>query len=103
MGTKARYKPEHLASKLLAIRQRLGLSQSQIASLLELNVKRPTSRVSEYENSVREPHLCLLLNYARLIGVTVDVLIDDSLNLPKTVKLKRRRPEENFSAKTKLE
>lgn len=29
MGQRPRQKPEHLAAKLLAIRQQLGLSQSQ--------------------------------------------------------------------------
>ena len=91
MGTKPRSKPERLAAKLLQIRQRLGLSQTQLAELLEFQIKQCVPRVSEFENAVREPDLSLLLRYARLIGVSTDVLIDDRLNLPDTIKLKRRR------------
>jgi hypothetical protein len=31
---------------------------------------------------MREPSLVILLQYARVAGVCVDVLIDDALNLP---------------------
>lgn len=91
MGTKPRAKPERLAAKLFQIRQGLGLSQSQLANLLDFTIKQRIARVSEFENGVREPYLSLLLRYARLIGVPVDVLIDDDLNLPEPIKLKRRR------------
>jgi len=32
----------------------------------------------------REPPLPILLRYARLAGISTDVLIDDDLKLPKT-------------------
>ena|ERR1043166_2138455 len=91
MGTRPRWKPARLGEKLRAIRLRLGLSQCELANLLEFPIKNGSARVSEYENGVRELGLDLLLRYARLIGVSVDVLIDDDLNLPETLKLKRRR------------
>ena len=91
MGQRAQLKPVRLAVKLLTIRQKLGLSQSQLAKLLDFQIKVSVPRVSEYEHGTREPGLCMLLRYARLIGVPVDVLIDDDLDLPETIKLKRRR------------
>jgi hypothetical protein len=35
------------------------------------------SQISQFENGNREPPLMLLLAYARLAGVSTDVLIDD--------------------------
>jgi len=40
------------------------------------------SGISEYERGKREPPLLVLLKYARLAGVSTDVLIDDKLKLP---------------------
>lgn len=76
----ARRKPKKLAQKLLAVRQRLGVSQTEMASLLEL--KQTYTVVSSYESGRREPDLIILLNYARLANVAVDVLIDDKMKLP---------------------
>jgi transcriptional regulator with XRE-family HTH domain len=56
-----------------------------------MNFDMTTARISEYENGTRIPSLPLLLAYARLIGVAVDVLIADDLNLPETITLKRLR------------
>jgi transcriptional regulator with XRE-family HTH domain len=41
------------------------------------------SAVSGYELGTREPSLPVLLKYARLAGVSTDVLIDDGMDLPK--------------------
>ena len=49
------------------------------------------SRISEYEAGTGEPSLIVLLKYARLAGVAVDVLIDDKLDLPK-LPAKGRKP-----------
>ena len=75
----ARRKPKHLARKLLAIRERLGVSQTEMARLLDL--KQTYTVVSSYESGRREPDLIVLLEYARLAGVSTDVLIDDALKL----------------------
>ena len=79
MGTRARARPARLGAKLLAIRKQLGLSQSELAFRLQFD--QAPARISEYESGVREPTLLLLLRYARLAGVCVDVLIDDDLEL----------------------
>jgi transcriptional regulator with XRE-family HTH domain len=47
------------------------------------------THISEFERGLREPSLLALLEYARLAGVSTDVLIDDEIELPK--KLMQRR------------
>jgi transcriptional regulator with XRE-family HTH domain len=80
MGRAPRLRPARLGEKLLAVRQRLGLSQTQMCRALGLKVD--YSAVSNYELGTREPPLPVLLRYARLAGVSTDVLIDDELDLP---------------------
>jgi len=87
MGEKARQKPARLAEKLLAIREGLGLSQNEL--IKRLGVELAQNRVSDYERDKGEPPLPLLLRYARLAGVSTDVLIDDELDLPAKLPAKR--------------
>ena len=87
MGRKARAKPERLAEKLLAIREACGLSQGELVKRLDAGGMIDAKHVSKFELGAREPSLLVLLRYARLAGVTIDVLADDELNLP--TKLKR--------------
>ena len=49
---------------------------------MELDESHFRSAVSGYELGTREPPLPILLKYARLAGVCVEVLIDDKLDLP---------------------
>ena len=79
MGQKPRYRPQRLAAKLLQIRRGLSLSQSQFAG--QIDVTLTTGRISEYETGKREPPLMTLLAYAYLIGIHVDDLIDDAIDL----------------------
>ena len=80
MGRSRRNKPVKLRHKLLAIRKRLGMSQTQMARALELKVH--YSAVSNFEHGTREPDLLILLRYTRLAGVPMETLVDDELNLP---------------------
>jgi len=82
MGRYRRQKPERLAEKLLAIRLALGLSQNEMIRHLGLEDTLTQSRISGYELGTREPSLPTLLMYARLAGITTDVLIDDGCDLP---------------------
>ena len=82
MARGPREKPERLAEKLLTIRQGLGLSQTEMLKRLEADDRMVYSRISEFESGKGEPSLPLLLQYARVAGVCVDVLIDDDLDLP---------------------
>lgn len=72
--------PLKLAEKLREVRERLGLSQSEIAA--QIGVKDRAS-VSGYERGEREPPLPVLLAYARLGKVPMETLVDDDLKLPK--------------------
>ena len=78
MGT-TRRRPKNLARKLAAIRKKLDVSQTEMARLLDLDVA--YTAVSGYELGTRQPDLLVLLRYARLAGVSTDVLIDDKLKL----------------------
>jgi transcriptional regulator with XRE-family HTH domain len=83
MGRSYRSRPKKLGAKLKLIRLRLGLTQPEM--IKELAVKAEPlypSGISEYERGKREPSLLVLLKYARLAGVSTDVLIDDKLKLP---------------------
>jgi len=82
MGRSARLRPARLAEKLLRIRTALGLSQNELIVHLGLADVLYRSNVSGFEVGEREPHLPVLLAYARAAGVCADVLIDDELDLP---------------------
>jgi transcriptional regulator with XRE-family HTH domain len=78
----ARPKPERLAEKLLAIRMALGIPQTEIHRRLGVEHLIEYNTISRYELGRREPPLMILLEYARLANVYVEVLIDDALDLP---------------------
>ena len=82
MGRVARPKPKRLPEKLLSIRLALGLSQNEILGRLDLGESLLRNAISGYELGGIEPPLPVLLKYARLAGICVDVLIDDELDLP---------------------
>lgn len=75
-------KSERLGEKLLQIRLALGLSQDGMLVRLGLADKYSRSRISAYELGDREPHLPVLLLYARSVDISTDVLIDDDKDLP---------------------
>jgi len=79
MGKRPRRKSKDLPAKLLAIRQRLELSQWEMSRLLNFLIT--PARISECERGKREPNLLVLLAYARAGDVTVDQLIDDDQKL----------------------
>ena len=82
MGTARRRKqPRGLPGKLLAIRRKLQLSQTQMAKQLQL--KKAYTVISSYERGTREPDLVTLLRYARLAKVPLETLVDDDEKLPK--------------------
>lgn len=82
MGSASRPKPVRLAQKLLEIRSELGLSQNGMLARLGESEELFRSSISSYERGVREPPLPILLKYARIAGIYVEVLIDDELDLP---------------------
>lgn len=82
MAKVPRPKPKRLPEKLLQIRLALNLSQNEMLRALGLSDQSYRSVISGYELGTKEPPLPTLLKYARLIGISTDVLIDDELNLP---------------------
>ena len=81
MGRGPRVKPDRLAEKLLRIRNALGLSQSEMLRRLRFE-DMDYKRISEFELGTTEPHLPVLLQYARVAGVHMEDIVDDELDLP---------------------
>jgi transcriptional regulator with XRE-family HTH domain len=92
MKKSSRTKTLRLAEKLRQIRLQLGLSQSEILERLGFGEELFRSNISQYERGERIPPLQVLLAYARLANVWMDVLIDDELELP--VRLPSLKPHE---------
>jgi transcriptional regulator with XRE-family HTH domain len=86
----ARQRPKRLAEKLLQIRLALGLSQTEMHKRLDVEDEILYTRISDYELDKAEPTLMVLLRYARIAGVIVDVLIDDELDLPEKLPARRK-------------
>ncbi len=87
MGRSSRPRPAKLAEKLKQIRLSLNLSQTEILIKLGYppDMKEFRSVISAYELGKREPTLIDLLKYARLAKILVEELIDDDLEMPKTI------------------
>ena len=82
MGGRARQKPERLGEKLLQVRTALGLSQPAMLHRLGAEDTIKYTRISDYELGKGEPSILLILEYARVANVHMEVLVDDSLDLP---------------------
>jgi transcriptional regulator with XRE-family HTH domain len=68
-----------MAEKLLQIRKHLGLSQHQLVK--HLNVDIPSNNISKYENDINEPPIDVLLAYVRAVGIPLEQIVDDDLDL----------------------
>jgi transcriptional regulator with XRE-family HTH domain len=90
MGRSSRPKPARLAVKLLSIREALGISQAEMVKRLNYPRIHP-AHISGYERGEREPPLPVLLRYARMVGISTDVLIDDEMDLPARLPKHSRR------------
>src|ERR1700759_772152 len=83
MGRARRPKPVRLASKLLQVRTQLELTQEQM--LEHLNYRKSplyASQISDFEQGKREPPLLVLLQYSRIAGVPMELLVDDEADIP---------------------
>lgn len=83
MGS-SRRQPKKLAAKLRQIRTSLGLTQQQMVERLKSEKGDLTvypGNISRFEQALREPPLLVLLAYAKAARVTLDVLVDDDLDL----------------------
>ena len=82
MGRRARHRPKRLAAKLRQIREAFDLSQNGMIRRMGAEELMAQNTISEYELGKREPPLLVLLKYAEVAGVCLDVLANDKLNLP---------------------
>lgn len=82
MGKAPGYKPKRLGEKIVEIRRKLGLSQNGLIRHLGLTEELFQGDISAFELGNRIPDLRTLLLLANAVGVYVDVLIDDELDLP---------------------
>lgn len=82
-----RQKPLRLAEKLLHIRIALGLSQNEMIRRLGFEGELIQAHISAYERKRenRVPPLGVVLQYARCAGISMEVLIDDKLDLPSKI------------------
>lgn len=85
MGTKSRPKPKRLPEKLRAVRDALGISQTDMLKRLGIEDTINYSRISEFELGKREPTLMILMEYSRIAGVHMEAFVDDALDLPNTL------------------
>ncbi|MGC2235696.1 MAG: hypothetical protein WA584_06020 [Pyrinomonadaceae bacterium] len=93
MAKVSRHVPARLGEKLTLIRKRLEVAtyEDMIKRLRCAEVSLYRSAICEYEQNKREPPLIVLLNYARLANIPMEMLVDDSLELPECLPVKRRR------------
>ena len=84
--------PKRLGEKLLQIRTALELSQTGMVQSLgyEESPLYP-AQISNFEQGKREPPLQLLLAYARLANIPLEILADDKLDLPAELPAKSKR------------
>ena len=90
MGLTKRPYPVKLADKLLEIREALRLSQSGMLRKLGFDELYDRSTISGYERGEREPPLPVLLRYAEVANICLNLLVDDRLTLPRQLPTKKR-------------
>jgi transcriptional regulator with XRE-family HTH domain len=84
MGTSRRPRPARLATKLLEIRTKLGLTQAEMFMRLgDTGTRLYIGHIDDFEKDRRVPTLQVVLAYARAASVSTDMLIDDGQDLPK--------------------
>ncbi len=82
MGRRARYIPARLPEKLIQIRKSLGLTQQEMLERLDLPEEILQTSISQYERGKIEPPIFVLLRYADMANVWLEVLLRDHLDLP---------------------
>lgn len=85
MGSSKRmekHAPKRLSEKLLKIREAFADSQAAFLERLGNPEAIIQTSISAYERGRREPPLLILLKYARVAKVSLEILVDDNLDLP---------------------
>jgi transcriptional regulator with XRE-family HTH domain len=77
--------PQRLAEKLRQVRVDLGLTQEAMFEALSGAISRGgiihQGYITRYETGARVPSLLVLLAYAKIGKISVDVLIDDDVDI----------------------
>lgn len=82
MGRKGRYIPKRLPEKLIRVRNALGLTQQEMLELLDLPNEILQTSISQYERGKTDPPIFVLLRYAEVVNIWLEVLLRDNLDLP---------------------
>ena len=92
MGRKRQGNPERIGQKVRDIRLKLELTQEgMFEALAAQGVNVHLGYVSLYEIGQRVPSLLVTLAYARVAGISTDLLIDDKLHLPESLPFNKRK------------
>lgn len=83
-----RKRPARLPAKLLEIRQKLDESQGGILKRMNLDGEFERDYVSKWERGVMEPPLHVLLAYAEVVNIFLEILVRDDIKLPDTLPTK---------------
>jgi transcriptional regulator with XRE-family HTH domain len=95
---RAQHHPKRLGEKLRQIRDALELSQNEMLKRLGSPEGILGTSISGYERGVREPPLLILLAYGRTARVSVEMLIDDEMDLPTKLSSKRQHQRRRTAA-----
>ena len=92
MGKATRARPLRLAEKLGGCAQRFGSDARGADSRLDCpGIPLYRASISQYESGKIEPPLPVLLRYAKIANVYVEVLIDDAIELPAQIPAPRKK------------
>lgn len=84
-ASRKRFVPARLSEKLLEIRIALNLTQQSMLERLKLPPEISQSNISAYERGTKEPPIFVIMRYAEVANVWIDVLVQDSLDLPRII------------------
>ena|ERR1051326_2029396 len=82
MGRARRPQPSRISKKVSEVRRKLELSQNGMIRRMGLTDELTQAEISAFERGIRVPPLPVLLRYAKVSNVYLEVLVDDELDLP---------------------
>lgn len=89
-ASRKRYVPARLGEKFSRIRAALNLTQQSMLERLDLPPEFTQSNISAYERGTKEPPVFVIMKYAEVANVWMDVLVRDSLDLPHVIPSRRK-------------
>lgn len=98
MGRRSRPQPRRMRFKLHAIRKHLNLTLKEMVERLEYHESPLYPHyILEYEQGRRDPPVLVLLRYARVARVTMEMLVDDEMELPEKLRIHAKRAENEYA------